>query len=163
MRFSFFLLFVVLILSCKSQVQYSNQDEENSKYGVRTIIGEKYKLGSPVIFIIENTSDTVRYIMEPSRLEVQRLIDSSWYDLRILHCPCGAPCAPPRYVPINPYQEIDISWNQKESWCQGSQEPGNDKSEYVRRGTYRFVIRVNDSDESEQADDEIVYAQFKIL
>lgn len=158
-----FLSVTAILISCNPESQLNKEREDSSRLGVRVIIGEKYKPGSPVVFIIENTADTLRYIMEPSRLEIQREIDSNWYDLRILHCPCGAPCAPPRYVPIEPYQEIDISWNQKESWCQGSNSRGNDKSEYVRRGKYRFVIHVNDSAESEQSDDEIIYAEFMIL
>lgn len=158
-----FLLIGIYFFSCNPSSQLSAEKEEHSKLGVRVIIGEKYKPGDNVVFILENNSDTLRYLLEPSRLQIQRKIDTLWYDLRIQHCPCGAPCAPPHYIPMKPFQQMDLSWNQKESWCEGGYEPGNDKSAYVRRGTYRFIITVNDSPEKEQADDEYIYAEFKIL
>lgn len=159
----FFLILTISFYSCNPTSQLSEEKDEHSKLGVRAIIGEKYKQGDNVVFILENNTDTTRYLLDPSRLKIQRKIDTLWYDVRIQHCPCGAPCAPPRYAPIEPFQQMDLAWNQKESWCEGGDLPGNDKSAYVKRGTYRFIITVNDSSEREQADDEIIYAEFKIL
>lgn len=158
-----FLLILLSFYSCNPTSQLSEEKDEHSKLGVRVIIGEKYKPGDNVVFILENNSDSIRYLLEPSRLQIQRKIDTLWYDVRIQNCACGAPCAPPHYVPLEPFQQMDIAWNQIESWCEGGDIPGNDKSAYVKRGTYRFIITVNDSPEREQADDEWIYAEFKIL
>jgi hypothetical protein len=158
-----FLLILPFMIACNSSNQVNESATDETVLGVKAIISPKYKEGSDVVFIVENTSDTSVYILQPSRLQIQRMLDSAWYDIRIQHCPCGAPCAPPRYVELKPYQQMDLNWNQKESWCKGGNLPGNDKTAYVPRGTYRFVLRINDSSEKEQADDRLLYAPFKIL
>lgn len=163
MKYLVFTLILSISFACNQSSQINESSAEETVLGVKVIISPKYKEGSDVVFIVENTSDTSVFLLQPSRLQIQRMLDSAWYDLRIQHCPCGAPCAPPRYVELKPYQQMDLNWNQKESWCEGGNLPGNDKRAYVPRGTYRFVIRVNDSSEKEQADDQLLYAPFKIL
>ena len=156
-------LMATALLACNPDSNPNETPEDETVLGVKTIIAPKYKEGSDVVFIVENTSDTSVYLLEPSRLQIQRLIDTTWYEIRIQHCPCGAPCAPPRYIELKPFQQLDLSWNQQESWCRGGDLPGRDKSAYVPRGTYRFILTINDSPEREQADDLYLYAPFKIL
>ena len=152
------------MVSCKGTDTLIDKEDVVMAFGVKAIVNPKYEEGGNVVLILENTSDTTRYIFDPSRLYVERMLDSVWYEVPIQHCRCGAPCAPPNYLALAPFDQMDLSWNQKSSWCQGdSNEPGSDKSEYVKRGTYRIVIRVNDSPEKDQVDDRLLYANFKIL
>ena len=155
------IIILPFLFACKSSQNGLSQDQANAPIDIT--INEVYKPGDVIVFIVENNSDSSVYILDPSRLNIQRKIDSVWYDIRILPCPCGAPCRPPRYVELEPRDHMDINWNQKESWCEGGNLPGNDKDAYVKRGTYRFVLRVNGSNEKDQVDDELVYAEFKIL
>lgn len=150
-----------LLLSCKPSQNKDSKVVKDSPVDIT--IAEVYKPGDVIVFIVENNSDSTVYLLDPSRLNIQRKIDTIWYDVRILPCPCGAPCSPPRYVELEPRDHMDINWNQKESWCEGGNSPGNDKEAYVKRGTYRFVLKVNDSNEKDQVDDELVFAEFKIL
>ncbi len=113
---------------------------------------------------IENSSDTMAYIFQPNYLSIQKLVDSVWTDLRIIPCPCGAPCAPPGYQPLEPYQLIDLAWDQRESWCEpADNELGLEmKWQEVKPGTYRWIVKSNRKSNSEGLGDEIQELVFKI-
>ncbi len=154
---------IAFCIACNAVSNIPIEEHENLAFGVKAISNPVYKEGGNVVFILENTTDSSRYILEPSRLTIQKMIDSAWYDIRMLPCPCGASCAPPEYYEIKAFDQMDLSWNEKESWCRIPNEPGTDRSEYVKRGTYRIVLKINDSPEKDQVDDQELIVQFKIL
>ncbi len=159
----------VLILSCAGNDKSTSKDSGlvevgPNKNGIKATSRLSYKLGEIVIVVLENTTDSTAYLFQPNHAAIQKQRDTTWIDLRIIPSPCGAPGAPPSYQPLESYQEIDIHWDQRESWCDGSvADPLNQlRTEEVKSGKYRWVIRTNDSPERNQVDDEVIYLEFSI-
>lgn len=158
-KYLYYTLSIIILISCQSNKGLSDSSESD----LNVIINDVYKHKDQVVFILENKSDSSLFILEPSRFNIQRLLDTTWVDIRINHCPCGAPCAPPRYIEMKPFQQFDLNWDQKESWCKGGNAPGNDEVAYVPRGSYRFVFHLGTSTEREQTEKETIFAPFKVL
>ncbi|PKP38143.1 MAG: hypothetical protein CVT98_05350 [Bacteroidetes bacterium HGW-Bacteroidetes-15] len=69
-------------------------------------------------FIVTNSSDDLVYIHHHPKLNIERLKDGEWQLLRILPCPCGAPCAQPaEYFDLPKGADFSFKWNMEESWC----------------------------------------------
>jgi len=168
MRIIIGICFSFFLFSCAGSIPGNTKsgtiELEPNSYGISALHKAEYKLGEAVVIIIENDSDTMAYLFQPNYFTIQRLIDTNWVDLRIIPCPCGAPCAPPGYQPLEPYQDVDIHWDQRESWCDHSKEDPLEQLERkeVRPGRYRWLIRTNDSPERDQVDDLIVSLEFLI-
>jgi hypothetical protein len=168
MRTAIGISFFFLLLACAGTNPGSRNtgtvDLEPNAYGVRALHKSQYKLGEAVVIILENDSDTMAYLFQPNYITIQRLVDSNWVDLRVIPCPCGAPCAPPGYQALEPYQIMDIQWDQRESWCDFTKNDslGQLIRNEVRPGNFRWLIRSNDSPERDQVDDLILSLEFLV-
>ena len=140
-------------------------ETEVNELGIKVISRPSYQHGEMVIMSVENQVDTLRYIFQPTHLNIQKRIgDSTWKDLQVIDCPCGAPCAPPRYQELIPYEQLDLHWDQRESWCDNSEPEISKqmKTAEVTPGVYRMVIVTNDSEEKDQTDDKLIKVEFRI-
>ena len=167
---SFLVFFVFLIFfGCATgsktvQKEESIKEIEANKFGIKAIHKGIYKLGEMVIISIENSSDTIAYLFQPNYLTIQKQIDTNWIDLRTLPCPCGAPCAPPGWQPLEPYQELDLHWDQRETWCDESFPNPREqlKTKEVEPGIYRWLINTNNTQDEGNVDNEFLLLEFRI-
>lgn len=94
-------------------------------------------------FIITNQSDSLIKIFSHYKLEIEKQVGDNWIPQRILHCPCGAPCAKPaEYIDLQAGDNLVKSWNLEESWC-GERTTGpvpETHTSSVKPGVYRIVI-----------------------
>lgn len=69
-------------------------------------------------FKVINLSDSTVFIHHYYKLHIEWQKDESWIPLRILSCPCGAPCArPAEFVGISGGENFVWEWDMQESWC----------------------------------------------
>lgn len=135
-------IFLILFLfSCHSTKQVSSSDSAIIKIELSN--DGHIKLGEPILIKIENTHFEPITVFYPKRLIIEKLVENKWKNLRILECPCDAPCQPsPDEMKLKPGMKIKLNWNQKETWC-GTRKAGQIRetlSKYVDEGKYRIVI-----------------------
>ncbi|NHB67136.1 hypothetical protein [Perlabentimonas gracilis] len=69
-------------------------------------------------FVITNQSNSLIKIFEHYKLAIEKQDGDNWIPLRILHCPCGAPCArPAEFIVLQQGENLNKKWNLDESWC----------------------------------------------
>jgi hypothetical protein len=141
------LFFVILLFSCKVQKEsISNLDLDPFEIYHETIISK----GKSILkFTIKNKTNQNLILFEPSIVRIEYFIKSNWKAVRILACPCGAPCAPPKKeVVISQKDSFKLSWNKKEEWCGELNDYGIPKSysKLSDEGEYRLKIYYKISD-----------------
>jgi hypothetical protein len=94
-------------------------------------------------FTVVNHSKTSLNIYQYYNLHIEQKEGDKWIPLRILPCPCGAPCAKPaEFVSISAGESMVWEWNLHESWC-GELVDGfipATKSQRVKPGEYRIRV-----------------------
>lgn len=110
---------------------------------------------------INNSTGSIVQLIQPSTIHFEKLIDGSWEKLRILPCPCDAPCAPPKEMEeIGIGNSFEFTWNKKESWCgkKITKLVRETETSMVEAGTYRVrILLKNEKNETEQ-----IYKEFTI-
>ena len=153
------LLFSVLIVACSTskQLQKDNVINVNNEI-VEINVSNK---GVQIEFLIKNLNDTPIYIVNTGKLYIERKNNDDWDRLRILPCPCDAPCHQNKEdLEIVTGKEYIISWNMEESWC-GTERVNmvrNTVKQVVEKGTYRIRISYKTKDNKA----EIIYKEFVI-
>ena len=135
-------VFLFLNISCKTKdlTIYSNPDIIN------VLIAQK---GDVFEFTVKNKSSEIIYFMSSKSLDIEKLVNGKWVQLRILPCPCDAPCR-------NSEQEIILKnkgsysffWNMKESWCGDkkiSRMVRETITQKIDKGKYRINLKVKQS------------------
>lgn len=105
--------------------------------------------GKVIRFTIKNNTKEGLTIIDPNTVSIQLKDGTDWKNVRILSCPCGAPCArPPSEMTLQPDKSNELTWNKKEEWCEGLSARGipNSFSENAVKGTYRIKIRYRQAD-----------------
>lgn len=105
--------------------------------------------GKVIRFTITNNTEEGLTIVDPNTVSIQFKEGADWKNVRILSCPCGAPCArPPSELMLEPDKSNELTWNKKEEWCAGQTDRGipNSFSEDAVKGTYRIKIRYKQAD-----------------
>jgi len=102
-------------------------------------------------FVIKNIGLTEITVLNPFRLNIERYNNESWETLKILHCPCDAPCnAPKEVITLKPGESYTINWNKQESWCSNEKvsgiRPTINKS--APEGKYRLKIKMSTDSEN---------------
>lgn len=133
--------FVILFFSCKVQTETSsNLDLDPFEISHESTIS----MGKSIIkFTIRNKTNQNLILIEPSIVRIESLVNSNWKAIRILDCPCGAPCAPPKQqVILSPNESFKLKWNKKEEWCGKLNDYGIPKthSKLPDAGKYRLKI-----------------------
>jgi len=137
----YFLLLVVLF-SCKIQqettIEYNQDLIEISHKTVTS------KDNSVLRFTIKNKTNQELILLEPLVVRIEQKIGSEWKGIRILNCPCGAPCAPLKKEEIISQNEsFKLSWNKKEEWCGELNEYGIPKSYSKLSNPGEYRLRIN--------------------
>lgn len=152
------IILIFLLAGCTSKQHIANNQTSEKNL---TLIEISITQGDNLTFIIKNISEESVKIYQPEKLKIEKFIDGSWQKLRILPCPCGAPCArPPEFVDIPSGQSHYFSWNKNESWCGDKNESGIPETKRViaEPGKYRIVILYS----IENGNQEFFYKEFEI-
>ena len=117
--------------------------------------------GKPISIVVKNTFSKSIIIYYPEKLLIEKLEDGNWRKIKILKCPCDAPCqASIDIVELHPDGEIELIWDQMEGWC------GPKVDEHIRQSIYQRVengqyrVRINYKTEGEG--DETIYKNFTL-
>lgn len=136
-----FLLSIVLF-SCK--IQQEATEKANQDPIVISHINSISR-GKPIlIFFIKNITNQELILLEPLVVRIEQKIDLEWRAIKILNCPCGAPCAPLiKEEVISQNESFKLSWNKKEEWCGELNDYGIPKSysKLSEEGEYRLKIK----------------------
>jgi len=106
-------------------------------------IKKRFSLNETVKIKITNISGKNLVLYEPTKTNIEKKTNDKWKKLRILYCPCDAPCnAPPEKLDLPNGKEINLSWNQKESYCGKITDSGIRETvrKEVNKGAYRLVV-----------------------
>lgn len=94
-------------------------------------------------FQIKNISNDTIILYNPQKLNIQQFVNNEWESIRILICPCGAPCAKPSESIILIKDQIhSLKWDKQESWCGKRNEFGIPETLKIlsNSGKYRITI-----------------------
>ena len=94
-------------------------------------------------FKVINRSDSTVYIHHYYKLQIEMKKEEAWVPLRILFCPCGAPCAKPaEFVGISAGENLAWEWDMQESWCgkPGESHIPQTMKQKVNPGVYRVKV-----------------------
>lgn len=154
------ILIIILVLSaaCSTKQQVSKTEVSDNK---PSIIEISLIEDEGISFTIKNITMESVYIYQPEKLHIEKFNNNSWEKLRILPCPCGAPCARPAEkfeIPIG--EKYVLTWDKNESWCGEKNEVGIPITirELAINGKYR--LRVLYSLNNNQK--EILYKEFEL-
>jgi len=141
-RLLFLSILLLSIISCISSKSAKNQNKFVES--INSVIVQVNKLpGGDFEFIVENKTNQSIFIHNYYQVHVDRKVGDNWEKIRILNCPCGAPCArPEEYVEIQKENNFSIKWNLEESWCGEKNEIGVQEtlSTKVGPGLYRIMV-----------------------
>lgn len=104
-----------------------------------------------VTFSVKNGLDEPINLLNPRKLNIYKYEDNNWRSLKILICPCDAPCnAPEAKKLLSVNESYSFSWNKKESWC-GNRTPHGiretNESEVIA-GLYKIILTLEKNDET---------------
>jgi hypothetical protein len=152
---SLFLL-IVFFVSCKSNEKSTSIKSEPDIIKTNIVISE-----NQIQFQIQNISNDTLTIYSPQQITIQRFVNNDWEKVRILNCPCGAPCAKPAEIKeLFSGQIHTYSWDKQESWCGKKNEYGIPETikEFSKSGKYRIMIMY----QIKQSEKQIVYQEFEL-
>ncbi|MDX9694926.1 MAG: hypothetical protein RBT49_03960 [Bacteroidales bacterium] len=148
-------IFLLLLASCKTPKETKTMIQ---KMPVEIEITE---VENNFTFTVLNNSAEPIKIINPRKITVQKLQNDNWQNLRILICPCDAPCnAPKESISVDSNQVYSFNWNKKESWC-GNRTPYGIREtieQLVDPGKFKILVSVEKSDQSI----EIISKEFEI-
>jgi hypothetical protein len=136
------ILYVLLVLVYGCTPKVAKQPSTSLKTLPLTV-ELNFSDSSTIQFIISNSNNGPFYIHQHPKLNIERLTDGKWQQLRILPCPCGAPCAKPsEFIEFPAEAEYTYKWNKMESWCgeMGNAPVPETISQFAGSGTYRIII-----------------------
>jgi len=127
-------------------------------------LNETFKVGETVRIEIMNISDMPLTLFNPTETYIEILEGTQWRRLKILNCPCDAPCnAPPEEIDLLPLKSIQLKWDQEERWCGKKMEQTNIRQTLMKEaiaGLYRIRIHFKLKQDHEQ---KRVYKEFSII
>jgi len=157
MRNTIFIL-TLIIAGCATK-KHAQDDQAANKYS--SIIEVNIVEGKDMSFVIVNTSKEPVYIYQPKNIYLEKFDNGSWEHLRILYCPCGAPCAkPPENVEILMDGKYTWTWDKHESWCGEKNEFGIPETikKIASNGKYRLRVLYRNSNNQK----EVLYKEFEL-
>ncbi|PLX14143.1 MAG: hypothetical protein C0597_10460 [Marinilabiliales bacterium] len=160
MKITLSILTVILLFSitaCKSQKDIPESHEINSEKKELEIV---VKDDHHVTFQINNTSSHSVFLYQALKLHIEKLENDNWNQLKILPCPCDAPCQPPEErIEILAGESFILTWDKKESWC-GTERVGNIRNTVYKtaeKGVFRIKLQIISSESKE-----IFYKKFEL-
>jgi len=157
MKNAIFIL-ILFVTGCSTNKNVpETKDRTEDLVVIEVNIAEKENIS----FIITNTSNKLIYIYQPHRLHIERFENGTWENVRILYCPCGAPCAkPPEKVDILVGGIHTWEWDKYESWCGEKNEFGIPETikKMAKNGKYRLRVLYSNSNNEQ----EVLYKKFEL-
>lgn len=136
------LLIILMFLAAGCTLKQKMYDSQIS-ISESPVIEVNISYGDNISFLIKNVSEKSVEINQPTKLNIEKFNNGSWQQLKILLCPCDAPChAPIKKEEITPGESYMLIWNKQESWC-GSERVNNVRNtikKTVTEGTFRIKI-----------------------
>ena len=153
-------LLILSFSSCKSK-DIKNNDNLSKNDQIQIEIKANYSLGENISIKITNISQNKIILYNPTKKNIQKKVDGIWKNLRILPCPCDAPCkAPPEKIDFPSNQDINLRWNQKESYCGKKIADAKIREtiyKNVDKGIYRYTVVYQTNNQKKT-----IYKEFKI-
>ena len=140
MRTVAFLSIILMIWSCSPKVSKKTADISESN---PISLDINFIDAGSIHFKVKNNKNSLAYLHQHPKLNIERLTDGVWQPIKILPCPCGAPCAKPsEFIEFPEGAEYTYKWNKEESWCgeMGKAPVPETYSEPAGPGTYRIII-----------------------
>jgi len=144
---NYLIVILIFICSCSAQKNSLKKIENVTEDNIVDISYQKEANG--ISFTIKNLNNSEISYVKRNKLEIDRLLNGEWIRVKILPCPCDAPCKEINQdILIKPNKSLNIDWNMTESWC------GKKENEFVREtitkkvenGEYRISIMLKDVD-----------------
>ncbi|NOQ24685.1 MAG: hypothetical protein GQ564_04915 [Bacteroidales bacterium] len=152
------LIFFVITISCSAKQEITNTEFNENKQSKLEV---SIEYGETITFTIKNTAPESLYLYQPRKLHIEKFNKGTWDRLRILQCPCGAPCAkPPEKVQIL-NQEIYVrTWDKYEKWCGEKNKYGIPETLNAKALKGKYRLRVLYGIDSKQK--ETIYMEFEL-
>ncbi len=153
------LVVFVCISSCNSTKSLKGQEVAKNNF-LKVKVAKSYPLGETISFEIVNISQENLEVYSPTKPSIQKMEENGWRTVRILNCPCDAPCkAPPEKMNLIAGNTIKLRWNQKETYCGKRNDAGIREtiSKNPGKGKYRLEIIYMVNNKSDK-----VYNEFSI-
>lgn len=152
------LIFFVITISCTTKQEVVNTEFSENKQSKLEISIED---GETISFAIKNIALESLYLYQPRRLHIEKFNNGTWERLRILQCPCGAPCAkPPEKVQISNQEKYIRTWDKNESWCGEKNKYGIPETLKAKALNGRYRLRILYGIDSKQR--ETLYKEFEL-
>jgi len=135
------LILSILLFSCNTTGKLQDNEPYIDEHGMEVTTEET---DAEIIFQLKNTNDYPVYLSRPDQLTIQKQEGDNWERVRILYCPCGASCPPPReFVSLQTNDFVRLKWNKKESWCVDVEHQmiPETKERKASQGNYRMLIQ----------------------
>ena len=153
-----FVFFLILFSGCKSSQEISEQKDQQSGRDLLDIVVDNNEIIS--FQLINNSSRTIK-IQMPEKLYIEKFNNGNWNKLRILPCPCDAPCARmEEQIEIPATEKHVLSWDKNESWCGSRNEKGIRETLIKKVESGRYRIRINFKNEGGKTS--VLYKEFQI-
>ena len=144
---NYFLFIVLIVVGCTAQKDLRTNNPSVSTDSVSddiTIRISNLKIDDENIeFNVFNNLNKDVFIHQPKEIKIEKFQDGKWILLKILRCPCGAPCArPPENIKVLSGGHYDVFWDKKQGWCVQDDNNIVPKTIYenVDIGKYRIKI-----------------------
>lgn len=127
-------------MSCAPKKELSEGDKKQKDQNIKIEVNVDHNL---LVFEILNQSESPIYLFNADDIHIEKKMDDSWQKVRILNCPCGAPCAKPdEYKKLLSGKYYKITWNKQESWCGEKDYRGLEKTirKDATNGLYRIRV-----------------------
>jgi hypothetical protein len=152
------LIFFVITISCSSKQEIVSDEYSENKQSEPDVSIED---GETISITIKNTTLESLYLYQPRKLHIEKFNNGTWERLRILQCPCGAPCAKqPEKVQILNQKTYVRTWDKYESWCGEKNEYGIPETLKEKAENGRYRLRVLYGIDSKQK--ETIYKEFEL-
>ncbi len=152
------IIIVFLLFGCISQKKQPDNQKSSSFNEIEIIIEEN---DDNLIFKINNNSEKESIILNQNKLHIERMVNNKWEKIKLLNCPCGAPCAQQsELIEILIGKNYILKWDKKESWCGKKNKNGipDTNTSICQPGDYRIRIVFSSSKNKSQ----VIYKEFNI-
>lgn len=133
-------LIFMVIISCKTKQEITDIKVVTANNEFLEIAVEQ---NDNISFTLKNISEEPIYIYQLGKLDIEKYEESSWQKLKILPCPCDAPCNAGREMEqLLAGETFVLIWNKQESWC-GDKREGPVREtikQKVGKGKYRIAV-----------------------
>jgi len=133
--------FLLSLTTCKTLSSQKDPIEKNENQ-LQVTIAQNYSKGDTINIELTNLSGKTLLLYSPSKPKIEKLEQDNWKTIKILNCPCDAPCnAPPDKIELAVNKKTSWHWDQKESYCGKRDKAGIRETikKEAEKGKYRLV------------------------